>query len=119
VKSAALLAAGLLAACTQREPHWPQPAGADAAAGRVAIERLQCGACHEIPGVTAARGRVGPSLENFGRRVYLAGKFPQDPQLVARWVADAPSLAPGTAMPAVPMTAGEARDIAAYLHGLR
>lgn len=83
------------------------------------MERLQCGACHEIPGVTGARGRVGPPLKAFARRVYIAGKFPQDPSILARWIADAPSLSPGTAMPAIPMSTDEARNMAAYLYTLR
>lgn len=105
------------AACTEREPL--RPAAGDPAAGRAAIERLQCGACHLIPGVTGARGQVGPPLDAYGRRVYIAGKLPQDAALLARWIADAPSLSPGTAMPRIAMTAAEARDIAAYLYTLR
>jgi sulfur-oxidizing protein SoxX len=89
------------------------------APGAAAIERLKCGACHEIPGVAGAHGQVGPPLAAYGRRVYLAGKFPRDPALLARWVADAPSMAPGTAMPKVEMSADEARDIAAYLSALK
>ena len=91
----------------------------DARAGRAAIERYQCGACHVIPGVADARGTVGPPLVRYGKRVYLAGKFPQDPQLLARWIRDAPSMDPRTAMPATGVTEDEARDIAAYLSRLR
>ena len=91
----------------------------DASAGRAAIERYQCGVCHVIPGIAGARGLVGPPLEAYGRRVYIAGKLPQDPALLARWIQDAPSLAPGTAMPSVGATEPEARDIAAYLRSIR
>lgn len=112
------LAAVALIGCAEREPPAARAPG-DAKAGRAAIERLQCGACHVIPGVAGARGQVGPPLERFGRRVYLAGKFPRDPALIAQWVADAPAMSPGTAMPKVPMSAGEARDIAAYLSELK
>lgn len=104
-------------ACSQREPQ--SASTGNPVAGRAAMERLQCGACHEIPGVNAARGRVGPPLKEFGRRVYIAGKFPRDPATLARWISDAPSLSPGTAMPAISMTADEARDMAAYLYTLR
>ena len=84
--------------------------------GLVAIQRLECGACHAIPGVPGARGQVGPPLDDYGRRVYIAGKFPRDEALLARWVADAPSLSPGTAMPKIPMSEAEARAIAAFLY---
>ncbi|MEK6244669.1 MAG: c-type cytochrome [Pseudomonadota bacterium] len=113
----AALAAVTMCGCADREPLRPAPG--DPAAGRVAIQRLQCGACHAIPGVTGARGQVGPPLDAYGRRVYIAGKLPQDPALLARWIADAPSLAPGTAMPKIEMTAAEARDMVAYLYRLR
>lgn len=94
-------------------------AAGDVHAGRVAIERYQCGVCHLIPGIAGARGQVGPSLDAYAKRVYIAGKLPQDPALLARWIQDAPSLAPGTAMPNVGVTEQDARDIAAYLYRLR
>ena len=83
------------------------------------MERLQCGACHVIPKVTGARGVVGPPLDEYGRRVYIAGKLPNDEALLARWIADAPALSPGTAMPKIDMTEAEARAMAAFLHRLR
>ena len=89
------------------------------AAGRIAIERYQCGACHSIPGVAGANGLVGPPLAEYRQRVYIAGKFPKEPALLAKWIQDAPSLAPQTAMPNVGVTEADARDIAAYLYQLR
>jgi cytochrome c len=112
---ASVLAGALAAGCHGREEHVP----GDAGAGRAAIERHQCGACHVIPGIVDARGDVGPPLTDYGRRVYLAGKFPQDPALLERWIRDAPSLEPRTAMPGTDVTEREARDIAAYLRQLR
>jgi cytochrome c len=87
--------------------------------GQAALERFECGACHVIPGVSGARGQVGPPLDQYGRRVYIAGKLPRDEALLARWIADAPSLSPGTAMPKIDMTEAEARAMAAYLYRLR
>jgi cytochrome c len=69
--------------------------------------------------VSGARGRVGPPLEKLAHRVYIAGKFPQDPATLARWITDAPALSPGTAMPAIAMTPEEAHNMAAYLYTLR
>jgi cytochrome c1 len=111
----AMLAAVCAAGCSAPE----RSAQGDARAGRAAIERHQCGACHIIPGIGDARGNVGPPLTDYGRRVYLAGKFPQDPALLERWIRDAPSLEPRTAMPRTDVTEREARDIAAYLGLLR
>lgn len=90
----------------------------DVANGRRVARALQCGACHRIPGVAAARGRVGPSLEGFALRGYIAGRFPNRPPLLISWVTAAPSLDPSTAMPAFPMTEREGRDLAAFLYTL-
>jgi cytochrome c2 len=92
--------------------------GGDTQRGRAAIAELQCGACHEIPGVRAARGRTGPPLEGFARRVYVAGKWPNRPNYLLSWLRDPPAMAPRTAMPAIPMDDATARDIAAYLYTL-
>jgi cytochrome c2 len=86
--------------------------------GRLEIARLQCGACHAIPGVRAARGSVGPPLEGFARRIYLAGKWPNRPPHIERWLRDPPAMAPRTAMPALVRDEQSARDIAAYLYTL-
>jgi cytochrome c2 len=86
--------------------------------GRREIVRLQCGACHAIPGVRAARGRVGPPLEGFGNRIYLAGKWPNEPHHLVTWLRDPPRMAPLTAMPALVDDEQSARDIAAYLYTL-
>ena len=91
----------------------------DPASGRRIIARLDCGACHEIPGVKPSRGRIGPSLDGFGRRGYIAGQFPTRPAVLVRWVGAAPQMDPRTAMPGFALTQREARDIASYLYTLR
>lgn len=93
-------------------------AGADPGQGRRVIERVGCGACHVIPGVRWPQSRVGPSLEGFGARALIAGRFPNTADTLALWVRDAPALSPGTGMPAIPLTEQEARDVAAYLYTL-
>jgi cytochrome c1 len=109
--------AALIAAGCGSPDSGPRTAG-DPKAGRAAIERYQCGVCHDIPGVTQAEGTVGPPLTAYSRRVYIAGKLPQDSALLARWIRNAPSLAPATAMPATGVTEAEALDIVAYLYRL-
>lgn len=89
------------------------------ARGAAAAERLGCGACHELPGVDWPRGAVGGDLEGFGRRAMIAGRLPNRPAELAAFVRDAPRFAPRGAMPAVPMSDAEARDIAAWLHSGR
>jgi cytochrome c len=92
---------------------------ADPEQGREDLQALSCGVCHVIPGVPGARGAVGPTLQAYSRRVYVAGKFRNDPELLVRWIRDAPSLAPDTAMPAVDMSEEQARNMAAYLYTLK
>jgi cytochrome c2 len=108
----------VLAACDENRPSAPIVTDGDAERGRQEIARLQCGACHRIPGIRAARGTVGPPLAEFARRVYLAGKWPNEPRYLETWLRDPPAMAPLTAMPALVNDVQAARDIAAYLYTL-
>jgi cytochrome c2 len=108
----------LLAGCDGAAPAGGQNIG-DAENGRRVIARVECGVCHVIPGVSGARGTVGPSLQGFASRNFIAGVVVNEPAVLVQWVRDAPSLAPHTAMPALPIDETEARDVAAYLQGLR
>lgn len=116
-----LAAAGamfLVCGCADVEVQ-PQPmAAADAGRGRRVIEQVGCGACHLIPGVAWPQGKVGPTLDGFAEQALIAGRFPNQPEILAQWVRNAPSLAPQTGMPAIPMTEQDARDVAAYLYTL-
>lgn len=89
---------------------------ADAERGRLAIERVGCGACHTIEGIRWPQGGSGPALEGFQQRGLIAGRLPNRPDVLAAFVRDAPSLVPDSAMPAMPLTEREARDVAAYLY---
>jgi cytochrome c2 len=106
------------AGCMDGRPPDLVKVDGDAERGRREIARLQCGACHDIPGVRAARGSVGPPLEGFARRLYLAGKWPNEPHYLVSWLRDPPAMAPLTAMPALVNGEQSARDIAAYLYTL-
>ena len=106
----------LIAACKPpSDARWAtDPAAAER--GIAAIERVQCAACHDIPGVTWPRGRTGPSLQDFGDRGLIAGTLPNRPDVLAAFIKNAPAVKPGTPMPPIPVTVSEARDIAAYLY---
>jgi cytochrome c1 len=86
--------------------------------GKVAIERVGCAACHEIPGVDWPKGRTGPSLKGFDDVGVIAGALPNTPSNLAAFVRNAPQAKPGSTMPAMPLTDSEARDVAAYLLGV-
>ena len=91
----------------------------DVARGRELLARYHCGACHEIPGVAASRGRVAPSLDAFGRRSYIAGRIASDAATLARWIVEPAALVPGTLMPSMGASPDDARAMAAYLLTLR
>lgn len=100
---------------------WPaaDPLEADPAAGRVLLMQYQCGGCHHIRGVEGARGRGGPPLLRVGARSYLAGRIPNAPERLARWIVDPAALVPDTTMPAMGVRPAEARAMAAYLWSSR
>jgi cytochrome c len=117
LKVAAICA--LTCACSREntDVYAPQSSG-DPRRGAQLIRQYECGVCHQIPGIRGARGQVGPPLSHQRRKVYVAGKFPNLPEVLVSWIIDAPALAPATAMPALNVTADEARDMAAYLYTL-
>jgi cytochrome c oxidase subunit 2 len=69
-------------------------------AGRTAfLTQSTCVACHAING-TPAQGRVGPNLTLIGARATIAaGRLPNTPENLARWIRDPESLKPGVEMP--------------------
>lgn len=87
--------------------------------GKDLIVHYGCGSCHAIPGIRDARGLVGPPLILMGRRTYIAGELPNSPENLEKWLLDPKAVEPGTAMPNLGLSEQDARDIAAYLYGLR
>lgn len=116
-----VLVASLLGACgeSEVERNARQMTGGDPGHGSTLIRRYGCNACHMIPGVPGAKGKVGPSLEGIASRVYLAGKLNNTPENLMRWIRDPQGVTKGTAMPNLGVSEQEARDLAAYLYTLR
>ena len=92
--------------------------GGDPRAGRAAISQRPCGGCHQIPGIPAARGKVGPPLTGFAGRTYIAGRLNNTPDNLAAWIVDPHAIDPQSAMPPTGVSPHEARDMAAYLYTL-
>lgn len=88
----------------------------DAAVGYQVIVNAGCGACHQIPGIPFARGLVGPSLEDFGKRAMIGGVLANSAENLVRWLQDPPAVDSQTAMPNLGLSAEQARDVAAYLY---
>lgn len=118
---AAVVLSVLLTACTggRAIEAYPIATGGDAHRGKTVIQQYHCGACHVIPGISGARGQVGPSLTQFGYRTFVGGEVPNNPENLVKWLRSPPSIEPATAMPALGLTEQQARDAAAYLYTLR
>jgi L-cysteine S-thiosulfotransferase len=108
----------LLCACVDNSDPPRQILGANAENGLAIIHRVGCAACHVIPGVAWPEGGAGPSLRRFAESPMIGGQAPNQPDVLVRWLIDAPSISPATAMPPMPLTESEARDVAAYLYTL-
>lgn len=114
-----LLASSACSIQVSPEPAPPQSETSAEARGAALIAELGCGACHTIPGIRTARGRIGPPLQGFTHRVVIAGHLPNTPANLTSWIRDAPAINPRTAMPAFDIENRQAGDIAAFLYTLR
>src|SRR5947199_5571858 len=82
--------------------------GGSVDAGKAAVEKYGCNACHIVPGIEGPRGMAGPSLEHLKSRAFLAGKLPNNPEMLAKWVQNPPAYNPQNAMPNVGVTPQDA-----------
>jgi cytochrome c2 len=109
--SAALAVACLISAA--------DPVLADSVArGRDLLVQYRCGSCHTIPGVPGSRGQVAPPLTAWSQRSYIAGRLPNRPEVLARWIVAPQALVPGTMMPNMGVSPQDAQAMAAYLFSL-
>jgi cytochrome c2 len=90
----------------------------DASRGRVAISQAGCGSCHRIPGVANADSYVGPPLDAWSRRSFIAGTLVNRPDELARWLRDPQAIRPGSGMPDLDLDERQIADIVEYLFAL-
>lgn len=90
--------------------------GGDAEAGRAALVAYGCIACHTIPGIPNANTLVGPPLNGYEQRHYIAGNLPNTTDNLIFWLQFPQTVEPGTAMPNLNVSEQDARDMAAYLY---
>jgi cytochrome c len=114
-----LLATGglVLSGCEGEPPRMVD--GGDAALGRTALRAYGCGACHMIPGVRGADGKVAAPLTAFAQRTYVAGVVGNSPENLVAWIVDPTRIHPQTGMPNLDVPEDQARHMAAYLYTLR
>lgn len=96
----------------------PVASGASVDRGKVLLTQYQCGSCHTIPGVQAARGDSAQTLRAWSRRSYIAGRLPNRPDVLVQWIMDPQSVVPGSTMPSMGVSRPDAQHIAAYLLSL-
>ena len=101
------------------EAREPAPAEPDADRGRQALAQYACATCHVIPGIVGANAPVGPPLAGIASRAIIAGRLPNTPDAMVRWLRAPHSERPLGAMPDLGVGERDARDIAAYLATLR
>ncbi len=116
----AVIALLLMGGCRQRAATIEgSMVGGDATRGRAAMRAYGCHACHAVPRMVGDNPSVGPPLEGFGGRAYIAGVLPNTPENLLRWIADPPAVDSLTAMPKLGVTPRDAVDIAEFLYTLR
>jgi cytochrome c len=104
-------------AATEREAT--QLTGGHPVAGRETMIALGCVACHTVPGFFGTKPQVGPPLAGFALRPFVAGAIENTPDKLMQFIRDPRSVAPRSAMPKLPMSEQQARDLAAFLYTLR
>jgi len=97
----------------------PKPDRTTIERGKALLAQYQCGSCHSIPEVPISRGMVAQPLDAWGLRSYIAGRIPNRRDTLAQWIMAPQSLVPGTAMPSMGVSAGDAQAMAAYLFSLQ
>jgi cytochrome c2 len=110
--TAVLLAGGAVLAGCGNAPEQHQLAQA-----RILIAN-NCGACHSVPGIAGADGRVGPPLAGIGTRQIIAGHFANTPNNLVSWIEHPQAMLPGDAMPEMGLSHAQAQAVASYLYTL-
>jgi cytochrome c len=116
---AVAVAATTFMGCREPEAHPRSVPGGIPERGQVLVATFGCGSCHQVPGVPGAVGRVGPSLADLGARSHIAGILPNDAANLVRWVRFPQQVKPGSLMPELGVSEGDAAHIAAYLYSIQ
>ena len=108
-------------AAGQKQPPVEPDSTSLAGQGKRIFGESACVGCHTIEGVSA--GIIGPNLTHIGSRTTLAGGlFPNTPDEMAKWIADAPGRKPGAIMfplAQLGITAEQIPALVAYLQSLK
>ena len=79
------------------------------------LQAKACGACHVIPGVEGAYGKVGPSLKGLHERKRIVGDvLENNPKNLKAWLKNPKSIKTGTMMPNTGLTDEEVEILILY-----
>ncbi len=79
------------------------------------LQAKACGACHVIPGVEGAYGKVGPSLKGLHERKRIVGDvLENNPKNLKAWLKNPKSIKSGTMMPNTGLTDEEVEILILY-----
>jgi cytochrome c2 len=96
--------------------HAAVETGGDPRRGEALFIQYGCGSCHAMSDVRTATGMVGPPLDGIAIRVIIAGHLANKPSNMELWIENPQQVSPGTAMPNLNVSPGDARDITAFLY---
>ena len=113
-----LIGIAAMAGCSKPSSEIAARQIGNASRGAALVSWYGCGACHSIPGIAGANALVGPPLDHFVHRGYVAGMLRNTPDNVVHWIRDPQKVVPGNAMPALGIDDRDAHDITAYLYTL-
>lgn len=82
---------------------------------RLMLRQYACDNCHVIDGMVGPVTRIGPSLESWPRRKYIAGVLPNTSENLVRWIVDPQGVSPHTLMPDLGVIEPHAQHMARYL----
>lgn len=109
----------LVAGCAAMPLARSQQVGSgEPAIGKQLLTDYGCVGCHVVPGVRAEPAYVGPPLDHWGKRSYIAGALTNNQENLVRWIVDPQDVEPGTAMPDLDVNERDAVNISAYLLSL-
>lgn len=82
---------------------------------QIIFRQYACDNCHIIGDMVGPRTHVGPSLEHWRERKYIAGILPNTHDNLVRWIVAPQSISPHTMMPDLDVIEPHAEHIARYL----
>lgn len=83
--------------------------------GKTLMITKGCSSCHQLTKLPAAKGLVGPPLDNMAAQSYIAGVLPNSRENLTQFLLEPQKFHADTAMPTPDITQQEARRLADYL----